>query len=72
MLLKASELRSSEQPKILADTPSVLPGDFPFRSVISENPEPSTLTCEDLAGTCSTPMQNGKHALLSRRVEVEG
>ena len=72
MLLKASELRSSEQPKILADTPSVLPGDFPFRSVISENPEPSTLTCEDLAGACSTPMQTGKHALLSRRVEVEG
>jgi len=77
MLLKASELRSSEQPKILADTPSVLPGEFPFRSVISENPEPSTLTCEDLAGPCGTPMQDGpqtalKLAHLTRRVEVEG
>ena len=77
MLLKASELRSSEQPKILADTPSVLPGQFPFRSVASENPEPSTLSCEDLAGSCGTPAQNGpqpalKLAHINQRVEVEG
>lgn len=75
MLLKASELRSSEQPKILADTPSVLPGEFPFRSVISE--EPSTLSREDLAGSCPTPAQSGSQPALklahaNRRVEVEG
>jgi len=77
MLLKASELRSSEQPKILADTPSVLPGEFPFGSVISENSEPSTLSSEDLAGSCATPAHAEpqpafKLAHANRRVEVEG
>lgn len=82
MLLRASEMRSTEQPKILADTPSVPPGDFPFRSVVSENPEPSTLSREDLAlgAPCGTPAptvppppalaENLPHA--NRRVEVEG
>ena len=83
MLLRASEMRSTgdAQPKILADTPSVLPGDFPFRSVVSENPEPSTLSREDMAlgAPCGTPAQiaappalaeNLPHA--NQRVEVEG
>lgn len=84
MLLKASEMRAGadQQPKILADTPSVLPGDFPFRSVASENPEPSTLSREDMAlGTapCGTPAQSVQPPTLAenlphanRRVEVEG
>jgi len=56
ILLRASEMRSTEappdQPKILADTPSVLPGDLglnPFRSVTSEDPSTSLLTPADIA-----------------------
>ena len=90
MLLRASELRaSSEQPpdqKLLADTPSVVPGQemCPFRSgarepTVPEMNEASTLTPADIAGGCGTPgtglmsprQPENLAPNANRRIEVE-
>jgi len=69
MLLRASEMRSTEQapeqPKILADTPSVVPGDFPFRSVASENPEPVIQSPASLTSVTSGLCGASASAILS-------
>lgn len=62
MLLRASEMRSGNpndgvQPPMLADTPSVVPGELPFASQKADTlPDASTLTPADMAGppTCGT------------------
>jgi len=86
ILLRASEMRSTEvapeQPKILADTPSVLPGELinPFRSVASENPcmlSAADIEVADVAtGGCATAELGRRTETFvpnaSRRVEVEG